>query len=96
MAVPGRSDHYSAGGGEPVTGNPYYHLLELMHGGKGLLLALATLDSYEEECFTVEGKRAPIAGRAAGLSIDWSDEGCQFLCVGSSGGWFVLCRLEER
>lgn len=79
-----------------MTGNPYYHLLELMHGGEGLLLALATLDNYEEECFMVEGKRAPIAGRAAGLSIHPNDEGCQFLCVGSSGGWFVLCRLEER
>ena len=44
----------------------------------------------------MEGKRAPIAGRAAGLSIDWSDEGCQFLCVGSNSGWFILCRLEER
>ena len=64
--------------------------------GSGLQLALATLDSYGEERFTVEGKRASIAGRAAGLSISLSDEGSQFLCVGSGGGWFVLCRLEER
>lgn len=78
-----------------MTGNPYYRMLGLM-GGNRLQLALATLDSYEEERFTVEGKRAPIAGRAAGMSINLSDEGGLFLCVGDSGGWFVLCRLKER
>ena len=78
-----------------MTGNPYYRMLGLM-SGSGLQLALATLDSYDEERFTVEGKRAPIAGRAAGMSISLSDEGGLFLCVGDSSGWFVLCRLEER
>lgn len=79
-----------------MTGNPYYRMLGLMGGADGLRLAFATLDSYEEERFTVEGKKAPIAGRAAGLSVSLSDEGGQFLCVGDGGGWFVLCRLEER
>ena len=80
-----------------MTGNPYYRMLGLMNqSGTGLQLTLATLDSYQEERFAVEGKRAPIAGRAAGLSIGRSDEGSLFLCVGDSQGWFVLCRLEER
>lgn len=79
-----------------MTGNPYYRMLGLMTGSSGLKLALATLDSYREERFVVEGKQAPIAGRAAGLSISPSDEDSLFLCAGDAGGWFVLCRLEER
>ena len=41
-----------------MTGNPYYRMLGLM-SGSGLQLALATLDSYDEERFTVEGKELP-------------------------------------
>lgn len=80
-----------------MIGNPYYRMLGLMTGsGSGLQLALATLGNYAEERFEVEGKQAPIAGRAAGMSISQSDEGGLFLCVGDLRGWFVLCRLEER
>ena len=80
-----------------MTGNPYYRMLGLMTGdGNRLQLALATLESCEAERVVVEGKQAPIAGRAAGLSIGLSDEGGLFLCVGDGSGWFVLCRLEER
>lgn len=80
-----------------MTGNPYYRMLGLMYQGDGgLRLTLATLRNYEKEIFQVEGKQAPIAGRAGGLSIRPNDEGCLFLCAGDSRGWFVLCRLEER
>lgn len=77
-----------------MTGNPYYRMLGLM-GGNGLRLGLATLESYDQERFEVEGKRASIAGRAAGLSVGPNDEGGLFLCVGDGTGWFILCRLEE-
>lgn len=78
-----------------MTGNPYYSLLSLM-GGSQLQLAVATLKSVEEERFLVEGRQAPIAGRAKGLAIEATDEGGSFLCAGGKTGWFVLCRLEER
>lgn len=78
-----------------MTGNPYYSLLRLMGGGQ-LQLAVATLKSVEQELFQVEGRKAPIAGRAKGLTIEATDEGGSFLCAGGSAGWFVLCRLEER
>lgn len=75
-------------------GNPYYRMLGLM-GDNGLRLGLATLESYDQERFEVEGKRASIAGRAAGMRVSPSDEGGLFLCAGDGRGWFVLCRLEE-
>ncbi len=78
-----------------MTGNPYYSLLGLMGGGQ-LQLAVATLKSVEEDRFLVEGRQAPIAGRAKGLTIEKTDEGGSFLCAGGKTGWFVLCRLEER
>lgn len=74
--------------------NPYYRILGLLDGGN-LKLALATLTDAEGQIFRMEGKKAPIAGRAKGLTIDGADEGGTFLCLGSPGGWFVLCRLEE-
>ena len=49
----------------------------------------------EKELFQVEGKRAAIAGRAKGLTIEDTDEGGTFLCLGTGYGWFVLCKLEE-
>lgn len=78
-----------------MTGNPYYSLLQLM-GESQMQLAVATLKSAEAEHFSVEGRRAPIAGRAKGLTVEATDEGGSFLCAGSKAGWFVLCRLEER
>lgn len=78
-----------------MTGNPYYSLLRLMGEGQ-MQLAVATLKSVEEERFLVEGRKAPIAGRAKSLTIEATDEGGSFLCAGSKAGWFVLCRLEER
>lgn len=78
-----------------MTGNPYYSLLTLMDGGQ-VRLAVATLENAQEERFRVEGPGGPIAGRAKGLTLEPDDEGGCFLCAGGSGGWFVLCRLEER
>ena len=78
-----------------MTGNPYYSLLGL-RDHTAIQLAVATLKSVEEERFLVEGRQAPIAGRAMGLTIEATDEGGSFLCAGSRAGWFLLCRLEER
>lgn len=78
-----------------MTGNPYYSLLNLMDSGE-LRLAVATLKSAEQALFWVEGRRAPIAGWARGLTLEAADEGGSYLCAGNSRGWFVLCRLEER
>ena len=78
-----------------MTGNPYYSLLGLMDH-KSVQLAVAVLDDAEQARFSVEGRRASIAGRARGLEIRAADEGGSFLCAGSREGWFVLCRLEER
>ena len=66
-----------------------------MGGGGQLQLALATLKDADKQLFQVEGKRAAIAGRAKGLTIEEIDEGSTFLCLGTGYGWFVLCRLEE-
>lgn len=75
--------------------NPYYQMLSMMGGNGGLQLAFATLKNAEEELFQVEGRRAAIAGRAKGLTIEAADEGGTFLCLGNGYGWFVLCKLEE-
>lgn len=75
--------------------NPYYRMLGLMGGSGSLQLTLATLKSAQEGLFQVEGRRAAIAGRAKGLTVDSTDEGGTFLCLGGDQGWFVLCRLEE-
>ena len=77
-----------------MTGNPYYSLLGLMDN-PSVRLAVALLDNAEQERFLVEGRPAPVAGRAKGLVIEATDEGGSFLCAGSREGWFVLCRLEE-
>lgn len=78
-----------------MTGNPYYSLLGLLDD-RSVGLAVALLDNAEEERFLIEGRSAPVAGRAKGLVIEAADEGGSFLCAGSREGWFVLCRLEER
>lgn len=70
-------------------------MLSMMGGNGGLQLAFATLKNAEEELFQVEGRRAAIAGRAKGLTIEAADEGGTFLCLGNGYGWFVLCKLEE-
>ncbi len=75
--------------------NPYYQILGMMGSSGQLQFAFATLKNAKAELFQVEGKRAAIAGRAKGLTIDASDEGGTFLCLGNGYGWFVLCRLEE-
>ena len=75
--------------------NPYYQILSMMGGSGGLQLAIATMKNAENELFQVEGKRAAIAGRAKGLTIEEMDEGGMFLCLGTGYGWFVLCKLEE-
>ena len=75
--------------------NPYYEILRMMGSIGGLQLAIATLKNAEKELFQVEGKRAAIAGRAKGLTIEDTDEGGTFLCLGTGYGWFVLCKLEE-
>lgn len=75
--------------------NPYYEILRMMGSNGGLQLAIATLKNAEKELFQVEGKRAAIAGRAKGLTIEDMDEGGTFLCLGTGYGWFVLCKLEE-
>jgi len=78
-----------------VIRNPYYQLLDMLSGNGQLQLALATLIDAEKALFQVEGKRAAVAGRAKGLTVDKTDEGSNFLCLGTGYGWFVLCRLEE-
>lgn len=75
--------------------NPYYEILRMMGSNGGLQLAIATLKNAKKELFQVEGKRAAIAGRAKGLTIEDTDEGGTFLCLGTGYGWFVLCKLEE-
>lgn len=75
--------------------NPYYQILSMMGSTAGLQLAIATLKNAEKELFQAEGKRAAIAGRAKGLTIEEVDEGGTFLCLGTGYGWFVLCKLEE-
>ena len=75
--------------------NPYYQILGMLGSGSPLQLALATLKDAEEELFQVEGKRAAIAGRAKGLTIEKIDEGGPFLGLGTGYGWFVQCRREE-
>ena len=75
--------------------NTYYQILSMMGRTAGLQLAIATLNNAEKELFQVEGKRAAIAGRAKGLTIEDTDEGGTFLCLGTGYGWFVLCKLEE-
>ena len=75
--------------------NPYYQILSMMGSGSQLQLALATLKDADKQLFYVEGKRAAIAGRANGLTIEKTDESSTFLCLGTGYGWFVLCRLEE-
>ena len=78
-----------------MTGNPYYQMLGLTQGQDGLRVAVATLADAREGIFYLEGRKAPIAGRAKGLVPEPDHEGKPFLCVGSRTGWFVICPLEE-
>ena len=78
-----------------MIGNPYYQMLGLMQGQDGLQVVPATLADAREDIFYLGGRKAPIAGRARGLTLEPSDEGQTFLCVGSPVGWFVICPLEE-
>lgn len=78
-----------------MIGNPYYEMLGLLGSGGKPELTLAVLIDVDKGRFSAEGRSIPIAGRAKGLVLEETDEGGIFLCAGTAGGWFVLCRLEE-